>query len=86
MVLPVSVPLLLSDDRVLAIEPMVDVASLVNLVDDPVSILLHTRGEDDDLVELRQLREKLHAVWPNQEVGVGAVDDVVDQRLVQVED
>jgi hypothetical protein len=42
----------------LAIQAMRDARVVVDLVEDPISIILQGRGEDDYLVELRELREE----------------------------
>ena len=42
----------------------------VELVHDPVGVLLHTRCEDDHLVKLSHLPEELLAEGSDQEVGL----------------
>ena len=39
----------------------------VELVDNPVRIVLHTCSEDHDLIVLRHLLEELEAIRPDQE-------------------
>ena len=59
----------------------------VQLIYDPVSILLHSCCEDYDLVELGHLAQESSAVGSDQEVGFSTFTfvDVVDQCLVEVE-
>ena len=42
-----------------------ELALRVKLINDPVSVLLHTRREDHDFVELGHLSEELATVWPD---------------------
>ena len=59
----------------------------VQLVDDPVCVLLHASREDHDFEVLDHLPQELVAEGPNQEVGLAAVAvvHVVNQGFVQVE-
>ena len=47
----------------LAVKAMVDGATLVNTVYDPVSVVLHSCRENDNFVKLTQLCQKLVAIW-----------------------
>lgn len=51
--------------RVLAVQPVLDVAANVNLVYHLVSVLLKRGCENNDLVVLGHLLNKLHAAWPD---------------------
>ena len=76
-----------SVDCVLAVQPVRDqLAVRVELVDDPVSVLLDTRREDDDLVELRHFLKEFVAKRSYQKVGLTGVPivHIVDQSFVQV--
>ena len=46
----------------LAVEPVPDVSTMVDAIDDPVRVVLHGRCEDDDLVVLTELSEEFVAV------------------------
>ena len=74
----------------LAVEAVRDeLTSRVKLIDHPVCILLHTSCENDYLVVLGHLTKELCAVRSDQEVRLAstviALIDVMDQRLVKVE-
>ena len=52
----------------LAVESMVDEVILsVQLIEDPISVLLHSSGKDYNFVNLAELLQELHTVRPNSE-------------------
>lgn len=57
----------------------------VDLVDDPVGILLLACSEDNQLIERCELVEEVAKVRPDVEERVGALVDEVDKGLVQVQ-
>ena len=59
----------------LAIESVLDKLDFasIELVEDPVSIFLHSRCENDNLVVGTELFEKLHAIGPDPEEGLLAL-------------
>lgn len=50
----------------LAIEAVRDARMMVDLVKDPVGIVLQGRGKHYYFVELRELREKAAHTWPHK--------------------
>ena len=64
---------------------MLNMAVLVYLVDDPVSVFLHTGREHYYLIEFAQLLQELNAVRSHEEVWLLSVHHVVNQRLIQVQ-
>lgn len=61
----------------------------IKLVNDPVRVLLHTRREYDNLVELCHLAQEFLTERPDQEVGFRAATfafiNIVDQCFIKVE-
>jgi len=69
----------------LTIQPIRDQLSRrVQLINDPVSVLLDTCREDDNLIILGHFLQKLRAIRPDQKVGLPAtpIVYVVDQRFI----
>lgn len=76
---------LLSEPGVLTVEPVFYEPFWVNLINDPISVLLDTGRKHDKLVVLAHLTDEFFAEWTQQEVGVWAILNVVDQGLVQIQ-
>ena len=72
-------------DRVLSVEPVLDYPLRVQVVQDPVGVVLDRRGEDHNLEAGLHLVEKVLKVRPGQVLPVAVVFDVVHHRLVQVQ-
>mmetsp|Transcript_7515 Transcript_7515/g.12692 ORF Transcript_7515/g.12692 Transcript_7515/m.12692 type:complete len:285 (-) Transcript_7515:562-1416(-) len=69
----------------LSVEAVLDPLRFVDLVQDPVSVVLHGCREDDHFVELSHLSQKFVAARPHQEGALATHFEVVDQGLIQVE-
>lgn len=78
-------PFFRRNESMLSIEPMLYPDLLINLVNDPVGIFLDSRSENYDLVVLAELCQELHAERTNQEIGVGAIVDVMDECLIKIQ-
>ena len=69
----------------LAVETVLDVALWVQLIQNPVCVVLHCRCEDYHLVYLSHLLNELLCARPDEEVtALTAHLEVVDQCFVQV--
>ena len=68
----------------LAIHAVGDVFWLVNLVQNPVSVVLHRRREDDNFVQLRHLFEELLTARTDAELALTAGLVVVNERFIKV--
>ena len=58
----------------------------VDLVNDLICIVLQGRGKDDDFVEFGHQFDKIYAAGAHQKVAITAVFNVVNQRLIEIED
>ena len=66
----------------LAVEPVPNVSTMVDAIDNPVRVVLHGRREDDDLVVLTELSKKFVAVRSHHiEKVVLAVLKIIEQVL-----
>lgn len=69
----------------LTIQPVLDALGFVDLVEDPVGVVLHGGGEDHHFINLRHLGQKLIAARPHQEGPLAANLKIVYQSLIQIQ-
>lgn len=70
--------LCLSDDRVLPVKSVLDTTVFVDLIDDPVGVLLDSGCKDNDLEVLAELIKEFDTVGTDKEVRVRSVLHVVN--------
>ena len=66
----------------LAVKPVLDVLSNINLVNDLICILLESCCEYDNLVVLCHSFDELDATWPHKEETIILIFNVMNQSLI----